>query len=215
MVLRTLPHTPTPVISYCLVELLPLPSGSLLPAPGPSLWPVRKSVVWIQCLLGSHLTLIGTSSCPQQALQMSPYLGLWSLWTERPQDQVRKKLTIKITTKCFSQGRSTTANPQLLSPDKALPPWTDILAVQRTVFTDTFWEEIYIFKEHFGRSSDTTCYSALQLPYWKKSDGIWITSYWLHPLSVFSDCFPHPLVSRGYHHMHGRFTLTMSSPKSL
>lgn len=74
-------------------------------------------------------------------------------------------------------------------------------------------EEIYIFfKEHFERSSDTTCYSTLQLPYWKKSAGIWITAHWLHPLSVSSDCFPHPLVSRGYHHMHERFTLNVSSP---
>lgn len=69
-----------------------------------------------------------------------------------------------------------------------------------------------IFKEHFKRSSDATSCSTLQLPSWKKSAGIWIATHWLHPWSVFSDCFPHPLVSHGYHRMHKRFTLNVSSP---
>lgn len=157
--------------------------------------------------------LIGTSFCPQQARPLSPYLGLWSRWTERPQDQIRKKLTIKITTKCLFQGRSTD------SKSLAAFTWQSFASMHRhfscaeNCIQRYLWKEIYIFfKEHFERFSDTTCYSTLQLPYWKKSAGIWITAHWLHPLSVASDCFPHPLISRGYHHMHERFTLNVSSP---
>ena len=132
--------------------------------------------------------LVGTSFCPQQARPLSPYLGLWSLWTERPQDQIRKKLTIKITTKCLSQGRSTDSKSLAAFTWQSLASMDRHFSCAENCIQRYLLEEIYIFLKNISEDSQIPLVTLLSSSHTERSQLAFeslLTGY-IHYLSLLT-----------------------------